>query len=126
MKTPSTLSDVPRRRKGSRPELGRLLDSFLRRDCRGVANDLPSGRRLLNYEQKITVRVASSSHSAFKVKISRNRREVFVERLHLKPRKAECAHLLLGRVALAIGIQHLCIASRDRGTHKENVRRILI
>src|SRR5277367_3774832 len=111
MKTPSTLSDVPRRRKGSRPELGRLLNRFLRRDCRGVAHDLPSGRRLLNYEQKITVRVASSSRSALKVKISRNGREVFVERLHLKRSETECPHLLLGRVTLAIRIQHLRIAS---------------
>src|SRR5258707_8161063 len=41
-------------------------------------------------------------------------------------RKAERTHLLLGGIAVAIGVQHLGIASRNPGADEKNVRRVLV
>src|ERR1700733_13484427 len=126
MKTPYTWSDVEPRRKASRPLAVKLLARFFWLTCRIVANDLPSVRRPLEYEKKEAVRVASTSRCALQMKVSSHSSEAFVERLHLKPRKAEHAHLLLRGVGLAIALQHLGITSVHPRTDEENVRRVLV
>src|ERR1700733_7367132 len=127
MNTPCTLSDVPGRRKASHPHVyGKLLSCFLRLIRRIVADDLPSLRRHFKDKQKVTIRVASPGRCALQVKVSRRCSKAFIERLYLKPRETEHAHLLLGGVDPAIAVEHLGIATVHPRTDKENVRRILV
>src|SRR5215472_11490979 len=86
---------------------------FLWRNRGGVANDLPSCGSFFHHEQKIAVDVAASRVGSLQVKVSGYSCKLRVQRLNLEIRKTQRAHLLFGVVTLAIGVEHLVVATRD-------------